>query len=216
MQSFFFSDIYSDTFSDKYLNLTWFLLTSIFHQNEANPRNSPVSVGSFHFTEWDWLNKFGILSITTHEKTTFKTSSDNFPTKLLAYCLKLWYNEFRTYFRRSLILLRFRMKNVLSVEAGACHSCFICFCLRTVGRHDIMNLSEEERLLLFNCNIQFSKALFFSSLEGMYPTNILPAVPGGFGRELVFHAKKEFLKASCLSHGAFCLRELFLRGKILT
>lgn len=51
---------------------------------------------------------------------------------------------------------------------------------------------------------------------GMYPINILPAVPGGFGRELVFHAKKEFLKASCLSHGAFCLHELFRRGKILT
>lgn len=112
-----------------------------------------------------------------------------------------------------------------------------------------MNLSEEERLLLFNCNIQFSKALFFSSLCGDYsqlvesgaiatpgmkprarrfesdifalgmypscfnlfnlalvlhiritikdPSGIPPAVPGGFGRELVFQVKKEFLKASC-------------------
>lgn len=53
---------------------------------------------------------------------------------------------------------------------------------------------------MLNCNIQFSKALFFSSLlyfEGMYPINILPAVPGGFGRELVFQVKIEFLKASC-------------------
>jgi hypothetical protein len=42
----------------------------------------------------------------------------------------------------------------------------------------------------------------------MYPISILPAVQGGFGRELVFHAKKEFLKASCLSHGAFLLARI--------
>lgn len=51
---------------------------------------------------------------------------------------------------------------------------------------------------------------------GMYPVTYYLQCRAAFCRELVFQVKKEFLKASCLSHGAFCLRELFCRGKILT
>ena len=176
MQSFFFSDKISDSISDKYLNLTWFLLTSIFIQTKWKPRKRQFSEVFCKELDWIGLNKFTVLRFRNRV----------FPA-IPAYKI-----PFPTFFRQN--------------------------CLLNVGRHDIMNLSEEERLLLFNCNIQFSKALFFSSLLWRYVPHTHTTCSAGrhFAVSSSSMRRKSYWKRHVADHGAFCLRELFRRGKILT